>query len=298
MTLQQLKYVITVAETGSITEAARKLFVSQPSLSSALKEIEKEAKITIFHRNRNGATLTDEGMEFTGYARQVIQQMELLEAKYVNDEVEKQRFCVSTQHYTFTANAFVEMVQKFGQDRYEFILNETQTHQIIEDVKNRFCDVGILFLSKENRDVLTKIFADNGMEFHAILSAKPHVFLNKDHPLARKDEIILEELKEYPRLSFLQGAYESSNFSEEILSTESVKKSIKVSDRAAVVNLMIGLDAYTVSSGIFPKYLHGDSIVSVPLAIDDVIEIGYLINKDRELSRLAQIYIEELHKYQ
>lgn len=253
MTLQQLKYVITVAETGSITEAAGKLFVSQPSLSSALKEIEKEAKITIFHRNRNGATLTDEGMEFTGYARQVIQQMELLEAKYVNDEVEKQRFCVSTQHYTFTANAFVEMVQKFGQDRYEFILNETQTHQIIEDVKNRFCDVGILFLSKENRDVLTKIFADNGMEFHAILSAKPHVFLNKDHPLARKDEIILEELKEYPRLSFLQGAYESSNFSEEILSTERVKKSIKVSDRAAVVNLMIGLDAYTVSSGIFSK---------------------------------------------
>lgn len=298
MTLQQLKYVITVAETGSITEAARKLYISQPSLSIALKEIEKEAGITIFHRNRNGATLTDEGMEFTGYARQVIQQMELLEAKFVNDGAEKQRFCVSTQHYTFTANAFVEMVQKFGQDRYEFIFNETQTHQIVEDVKNRFCDVGILFLSESNRDVLTKIFADNGMEFHTILRAKPHVFLNKTHPLAKKDAIALEELKEYPRLSFLQGAYESSNFSEEILSTENVKRSIKVSDRAAVVNLMIGLDAYTISSGIYPKYLHGDAIVSVPLAINDVIEIGYLINKDRELSLLAQIYIEELRKYQ
>ncbi len=225
--MRQLKYVIAVAETGSITEAARKLFISQPSLSNALKEIEKEAKITIFHRNRNGATLTDEGMEFTGYARQVIQQMDLLEAKYVNNETEKQRFCVSTQHYTFTANAFVEMVQKFGQDRYEFILNETKTHQIIEDVKNRFCDVGILFLSEANRDVLTKIFADGDMEFHPILSAKPHVFLNKTHPLAKKDAIILEDLKEYPRLSFLQGAYESSNFSEEILSTEYAKKASK-----------------------------------------------------------------------
>ncbi|MCD8363782.1 MAG: LysR family transcriptional regulator [Lachnospiraceae bacterium] len=298
MTLQQLKYVITVAETGSITEAARKLFISQPSLSSALKEIEQEAKITIFHRNRNGATLTDEGMEFAGYARQVIQQMDLLEAKYVNNETEKQRFCVSTQHYTFTANAFVEMVQKFGQDKYEFILNETKTHQIIEDVKNRFCDVGILFLSEANRDVLTKIFADGGMEFHPLLSAKPHVFLNKTHPLAKKEEIILEELKGYPRLNFIQGAYESSNFSEEILSTEYAEKSIKVSDRAAIVNLMIGLDAYTISSGIYPKYLHGDSIVSVPLAVSDVIEIGYLINKGRELSPLAQIYIEELRKYQ
>lgn len=297
MTLQQLKYVIAVAETGSITEAARDLFISQPSLSSALKEIEKEAKITIFHRNRNGASLTEQGMEFVGYARQVIQQMELLEAKYVNEEVEKQRFCVSTQHYTFTANAFVEMVQRFGQERYEFILNETQTHQIITDVKNRFCDIGILYLSDANRNVLTRIFEEGDMVFYPLLKAQPHVFLNRTHPLADKKKISLEDLKEYPRLSFVQGAYESSNFSEEILSTEHAEKSIKVSDRAAVVNLMIGLNAYTISSGIYPKYLHGDSIISVPLAVEETIEIGYLINRDRELSPLAQIYIEELSKY-
>ncbi len=297
MTLQQLKYVITVAETGSITEAARVLFISQPSLSSALKEIEKEANITIFHRNRNGASLTDQGMEFIGYERQVIQQMELLEAKYVKDEAQKQRFCVSTQHYTFTANAFVELVQRFGQDRYEFILNETQTHQIIMDVKNRFCDIGILYLSDANRDVLTKLFADGDLTFHPILKAHPHVFLNRTHPLADQKKLSLEELKQYPKLSFVQGAYESSNFSEEILSTEKSEKSIKVSDRAAIVNLMIGLNAYTISSGIYPKYLHGDSIISVPLDVDEVIEIGYLINKDRELSPLAKIYVEELSKY-
>ncbi len=297
VTLQQLKYVIAVAETGSITEAAGKLFISQPSLSSALKEIEREVKITIFNRNRNGAALTDKGMEFVGYARQVIQQMDLLEAKYLNDEQEKQSFCVSTQHYTFTANAFVELVQRFGQNRYEFILNETQTHQIIMDVKNRFCDIGILYLSDANREVLTKIFTDGDMEFHPILKTKPHVFLNSTHPLAEKTRISLDELKEYPRLNFVQGAYESSNFSEEILSTENAEKSIKVSDRAAIVNLLIGLNAYTISSGIYPKYLHGNSIISVPLDVEDIIEIGYLINKDRDLSPLAQIYIEELSKY-
>lgn len=297
MTLQQLKYVIAVAETGSITEAARSLFISQPSLSSALKEIEKETHITIFNRNRNGASLTDQGMEFVGYARQVIQQMELLETKYINEGVEKTRFCVSTQHYTFTANAFVEMVQRFGQESYEFILNETQTHQIITDVKNRFCDIGVLYLSDSNRDVLTKMFSDSDLEFHKILDAKPHVFLNRNHPLASKRKIKLEDLKPYPRLSFIQGAYESSNFAEEIFSTETSEKNIKVSDRAAVVNLMIGLNAYTISSGIYPTYLHEGSIVAVPLAAKEHIEIGYLINNDRELSPLAEIYIEELCKY-
>ncbi len=298
MTLQQLKYVIAVAEAGSITEAARTLFLSQPSLSGALKEIEQEIHITIFHRSRNGTSLTDQGMEFVGYARQVVQQMELLEAKYINDEPEKQRFCVSTQHYTFTANAFVEIVQKFGQDRYEFILNETQTHQIIEDVKNRFCDLGILYLSDANRAVLTKIFSDGDMKFCPILKAAPHVFLNREHPLADRKQITLEELRDYPRLSFVQGVYESSNFAEELLSTEKTEKSIKVSDRAAVVNLMIGLQAYTISSGIYPRYLHEESIVAVPLAVQEVMEIGYLIKKDSVLSPLAQSYIQALRSYQ
>lgn len=298
MTLQQLKYVIAVAETGSITEAAKSLFISQPSLSGALKELEKEIKITIFNRSRSGASLTHEGMEFVGYARQVMQQMELLESKYIESDLNKARFCVSTQHYTFTANAFVGMVERFGQDNYEFILNETTTHQIIEDVKNRFCDLGILYLSDSNRVVLTKIFDEYNLSFHRILTTKPHVFLSKDHPLANKKIIELEDLKDYPRLNFLQGAYESSNYSEEILSTEEVSKSVRVSDRAAVLNLIIGLNAYLITSGIYPDYLQADAIVSIPINYDDTIEIGYLVNRDRNLSKLAEIYIDELCKYQ
>ena len=294
MTIQQLKYMITIAEKGSITEAAKELYISQPSLSGAIKDVEKEVKITIFNRCRAGVALTTEGMEFLGYARQVVQQMELLESKYINNLPEKQRFCVSSQHYTFGANAFVELVQQFGQERYEFILNETQTHQVIKDVRNRFSDLGILYLSKNNENVLMKIFEENNLSFYEIFSATPHVFLRREHPLAKKEKIKSEDLKLYPRLSFVQGTYESSNFAEELFSNETAEKSIKISDRAAIVNFMIGLDGYTISSGIFPKYLHGDSIISIPLAEDEIMHIGYILNKDKELSELGKIYIKAL----
>lgn len=298
MTIQQLKYVITVAEKGSITEAAKDLYISQPSLSGAIKEVEKEAKLTIFNRCRAGVALTTEGMEFLGYARQVVQQMELLESRYIDNRPEKIRFCVSAQHYTFAANAFVELVQRFGQERYEFILNETQTHQIIEDVRNRFCDLGILYLSQGNESVLRKSFEEYGLDFHELFTAAPHVFLRREHPLASREKIALKDLQPYPRLNFVQGAYESSNFAEELFSNEIADKSIKISDRAAIVNFMIGLDGYTISSGIFPRYLHGDAIVSIPLAEKEVMRIGYLLNKDRELSELGKLYIEALMQYQ
>lgn len=237
-------------------------------------------------------------MEFLGYARQVVQQMELLESKYIDKKPAKQRFCVSTQHYTFTTNAFVELIQRFGQERFEFILNETQTHQIVEDVQNRFSDLGILYLCNSNENVLRKLFEECNLKFFELFIAKPHIFISKDHPLAKCTSVRLDDLKPYPRLNFVQGTYESSNFSEELFSNEPAERSIKVSDRAAIVNLMIGLDGYTISSGIFPKYLQGESIVSIPLEEDEVMHIGYILNKDKELSELGEIYVEALKQYQ
>ncbi len=297
MTIQFLKYIVTAAETGSITEAAKQLYISQPSLSAALKEAEKEVGFEIFTRNRAGITLTKEGVEFLGYARQVIQEMDLLEDRFILSKPEKQRFCVSTQHYTFTANAFVEMVRRFGQDRFEFILNETQTHQILEDVKNRFCDLGIIYLSNRNETFLKKTMQDMGLCMYELFSAAPHVFLRAEHPLAGKSSVTLQELKPYPRLNFLQGSYESADFSEEPFSTEPSEKIIRVSDRAAIVNLMVGLDGYTISSGIFPRYLQGRQIVAVPLEEKEVMRIGYVLCKGQSLSELGKIYIEALKKY-
>ena len=297
MTIQQLKYIITVAETGSITEAAKKLYISQPSLSNAIKDIEKETKLTVFHRSRQGIALTKEGLEFLGYARSVVQQMELLENRFVSNEPAKLRFGVSTQHYTFTSNAFVEMVERFGQERYEFILNETQTIQIMEDVKNRFSDLGILFISNGNKAIIRKELEDRRLQFFELFTAKPHVFLSADHPLAERKSVTLSQLRDYPRLNFIQGSYESSYFSEELFSDVESDRIIRVSDRGAIVNLMIGMNAYTISSGIFPRYLQGDAIVSVPLSVKEEMHIGYIINEHQELSPLAEDYIHALRQY-
>lgn len=297
MTIQQLKYVVTVAETGSITEAAKKLFISQPSLSNAVREIEAAAGVTIFIRSRMGITLTKEGMEFLGYARQVLQQMELLEDKYIVSRPQKIRFGVSTQHYTFTENAFVELIKKFGQERYEFFFNETGTHQILEDVKNRISDLGIIYLSGENEMVMRRLLEEYSLCFVPLFTASPHVFLQKNHPLVCKEKLCLADLQPYPRLNFVQGSYESAYYAEELFSTVSADKEIRINDRGAIVNFMLGLDAYTISSGIFPRYLHGDNIVAIPLEEDEQMEIGYIVNEKQELNGLGQIYINELKKY-
>lgn len=298
MTIQQLKYIIAVAEKGSITEAARNLYISQPSLSNAIKDIEKEVGLTIFFRSRSGVTLTKEGVEFLGYARQVLQQMELLEDRYMTALPQKIRFGVSAQHYTFTENAFVELVKAFGQDRYEFYFNATGTYQIIEDVKNQISDLGVLYLSQENEAVLHRVFEDNQIIFQSLFVAKPHVFLQRAHPLATKQCLKLEELKPYPRINFVQGNYASSYYAEEIYSALPTDKQIYVNDRGAVVNFMLGLNAYTISSGIFPKYLHGDGIVAIPLASEETICIGYIIKEGQELSELGEFYIKALMTYQ
>ena len=297
MTIQFLKYIAAVAEIGSITEAARQLNISQPSLSSAIKETEREVGFAIFNRSRSGIALTKEGLEFLGYARQVIQEMGLLEDRFVSRVPQKQRFCVSTQHYFFCTNAFVDMVRNFGQERFEFILNEAQTHQILEDVRNRFCDLGVIYLCNRNEHFLRKTMKEMGLCFYELFCVSPYAFLRKGHPLSSRETISLQDLKPYPRINFLQGSYESADYSEEPFSSEFSDRVIRVSDRAALVNLMIGLDAYNIASGIIPKYLQGDNIVSVPLEEKEIMHIGYVLCNGQELSELGQIYVEALKSY-
>ena len=294
MTLQQLKYAVAVAEAGSITEAAKRLYLSQPSLSGAIRELETETGTRLFLRSRAGVTLTKDGMEFLGYARQVLQQMELLEDKYITALPPKTKFGVSAQHYTFTENAFVDLVRQFGQDRYEFFFHESGTHQILEDVRNRISDLGVLYLCEANETVLRRLMEDYGLQFCPLFDAKPHVFLQKHHPLAGSASLTLRDLREYPRLKFVQGEYEASYFSEELFSTVPAEKEIHINDRGAIVHFMECLNAYTISSGI---YLQGDEIVSVPLAEKERMQIGYVLPKKQALSELGERYIRELRKY-
>lgn len=297
MTLTQLRYAITVANATSMNEAARTLFISQPSLSSAIKELEEEIGVEIFRRSNRGISVTPEGEEFIGYARQVVEQYSLIESKYIAKENTKKKFSVSMQHYTFAVNAFVEMVKQFGMDEYQFEVHETKTYDVIEDVKNFKSEIGILYLNDFNRKVLMKLFHEYGLEFHELLDCSIYVYLWKGHPLAEREEIALEELEEYPCLSIDQGANNSFYFAEEVLSTYEYKRLIKANDRATLLNLMVGLNAYTLCSGIICEELNGSDYCAVKLQSDEIMTIGYLVRKGAAISALGKKYLEEVAKY-
>jgi len=297
MTLQQLRYAVMVAEMGTITEAADKLYISQPSLTNAIRELEKEMNIQIFNRTNKGISISKEGEDFLGYARQVLEQAAILEDKYKGRDGGKKQFCISTQHYSFAVNAFVDLIKEYGQDEYDFSIRETQTYEIIDDVAQMRSEIGILFLNDFNEAVIRKILKSHELEFHELFVAKPHVFISRNHPLANETIITNEQLTPYPYLSFEQGEHNSFYFSEEIFSTSERKKNIRVRDRATLFNLLIGLNGYTVCSGVIDKKLNGKDIISVPLAEESNMHIGYINHKNGMVSRLGNTYLEALKKY-
>ncbi len=294
MTLQQLRYVVTIAETGNITEAAKKLFISQPSLTNAVRELEKEMQITIFNRTNRGVAISNEGDVFLSYARQVLEQANLLEERFLNVQEQKPLFSVSCQHYSFAVEAFVDVIKEFDAKRYDFTLRETKTHEIIDDVSRLRSEIGILYVSSKNEEVIMKLLSKNNLEFEELFVAKPHVFICSSHPLAEKEVLTLEQLEQYPYISFEQGEYNSFYFSEEILSTLDRQKNVKVSDRATLSNLMIGLNGYTVSSGRISKALNGESIIARPLLVDEYMKIGTITQKKVSLSRYGRAYMKAL----
>lgn len=297
MTLAQLKYAITAAKAGSMNEAAKLLFIAQPSLSAAIRDLEEEIGMEIFRRSNKGISLTPQGEEFIAYAGQVVTQYDLIESRYIEKKNIKKKFSVSTQHYTFAVDAFVKMVKQFGMDEYEFAIHETKTYEVIEDVKDFKSEIGVLYLNDFNAKVLKKLFAEYGLEFHPILDCHIYVYMWKEHPLADKREITLEELEGYPCLSFEQGKNNSFYFAEEVLSTYHYKQLIKANDRATLLNLMVGLNAYTLCSGIICEELNGSDYCAVRLNSEETMTIGYLSRKGVAISALGEKYIEELTKY-
>ena len=304
MTIQQLKYIIGVSETGSINKAAEILYVSQPSLTAAIKDVENEFNITIFNRSSKGITLTSEGKEFIQYGRQLYAQYDNLLERFgdAGKSKRKKHFAVSTQHYSFAVKSFVEMVKKFDTTEYEFAINETRTLAIIEDVSTGRSEIGILFLSDFNRKAMTKLFNSNDLVFEKLITCDAYVYLWKKHPLAKEKSISFEQLKDYPCLSFDQNASSAFYYAEEILTENEYPKMIKTTDRATNLNLMVGLNAYTLCSGIICQELNGGDFVAVPFESDrenknSKMEIGYVIKKNIILSQTGEDYLNELKKY-
>lgn len=302
MTLQQLNYIITISEIGSINRAADKLYVSQPSLTSAIKELEKELGIVIFNRTGRGVTLTAEGADFLPYARQVYGQYLNLLEKYGKGGERKQKFGVSCQHYSFAVKAFVEMVKAYDVAKYEFALRETKTLSVISDVARLHSEIGILYLSDFNRKAILKLLNANGLTFHHLINCDAYVYLWKGHPLAGRKSITLDDLAPYPCLSFEQGDDSTFYLAEEILSTNDYPRSIKTTDRATNLNLMTGLNGYTLCSGIICEELNGSDYIAVPYEADStnpnsVMDVGYIVRNNAILSAMGERYIAEIRKY-
>ena len=302
MTLQQIYYALKVAAVGSMNKAAEKLYISQPTLTSAIKEMESELGFAIFNRFSKGVSLTPEGKDFLDRARQLYQEYELLMDRYGDAAKLKQKFAVSTQHYSFAVKAFVDTIRHYDTLNYEFAIRETKTYEVIQDVATSRSELGILFESSFNKKMINKLLTENGLVFRPLGECMAYVYLHKSHPLALKEEICFEELADYPCLSFEQGDVSSAFLAEEILSDREYDRIIKANDRATMLNLMIGVNGYTLCSGIVCEELNGGDYCVVPFHADEdnpnsVMTIGYVVKKGSRLSKIGDIYIEEIKKY-
>lgn len=298
MTLQQLKYIITIANEGSLSKASEKEFISQPSMSAMLKDLETEIGIKLFTRTNRGLTITTQGDEFLAYARQVVEQYSLIENKYITKQEVKKTFNISTQHYSFAIKAFINLVKEKELDmqKYEFAIRETKTHEVIDDVRHLKSEIGVLYLNHFNETILTKFFKDYALEFVELFKCNIYVYLYKENPLASKKKITFDDLQNYPNLAFEQGEYNSFYFAEEVFSTFEYQQKIKANDRATMLNLMVGLNGYTLCSGIISSDLNGDEYIAIPLDSDEVMTLGYIKKTGVPLSELALGYITEIEK--
>ncbi|WP_026657873.1 LysR family transcriptional regulator [Butyrivibrio sp. AC2005] len=297
MTILQLKYVIAIDEECSIRKAADKLYVSQPGLSSAVRDLEKELGIQIFERVHNGVVTTAAGASFIAYARNAVEQFSKVEEKYLNKKNDKPTFSVSMQHYTIAVNAFIETVKEYDYDEYQFSIKETQTSEVIEDVKTLKSEIGVIALSDFNKNTFKKIFADASLEFHELFTRNTYVYLRKDHPLAGKDELSLEELQDYPCMVFDQGDNTSFYYREEALATYDYKKIISTNERATSIELMLGLNGYAVGAAMLGDSLNGSDLTHIKLKEEETLTFGYITRKNAQLSEMGQMFVDKLEKF-
>ncbi len=294
MRFEDLKYFRTVAEKKSFTQAAKDLFISQPSLSNAMQKLEDELGVILFIRSQKGIQLTLDGEEFLQYANQVLEQMALMERRYKNKDQPKKIFSIASHHYPFVVDAFSRLLKKYQHQDYQATLIEGRTNEILDDVIHLKCEIGVIYRSHYNQRIINKTLKDNQLTFTPLIQTRPHVFIYQHHPLAQKESVTFKDLEAYPRLNFEQGHSNSFYYWEEVHADYPSNKSIIVSDRGTIFNLMIGLNGYTISSGIINEDLNGEDIIALPLKSDEMIEIGYITNDFHQLNPIAYEFIDAL----
>ena len=295
MTLQQLKYADAVATYGSISEAARRMFATQPTLTESIHMLEEELRTALFTRTPRGISVTREGEEFLASARQILDDAARITEKYTGKSVRRPQFAVSCQHFAFAVEAFMEIVKEAQSDAYDFTLRETVTSEIIDDVARHRSEIGILYLSSRNERVLRKIFKKEDLVFEELYTAQPHVFLGRRHPLAKKKAILPSELDAFPYITYEQGAENALYFAEEVMPAIDRKRNIRVRDRATMTNLILGLDGFTVASGAHAK-AYNPEIISIPLKLGETIRVGILRRMGITPSAQAATFISSIRR--
>ena len=298
MNIIQLEYVLEVAGSSSMREASTKLFISQPALSASIRELEEELGILIFERTNKGISLTDEGREFLSYAKKTVGQYKILEDRYLSGNSDKERFSVSTQHYNFAIKAFTEVIKELNPMRYNFSIHETKTKDVLEDVRNLKSEVGVVSFSGSNETVIRKLFRDYQLDFGPLMKRETYVYVWKDHPIADRDEVSIEEMHDYPCVSFDQSGDSNFYLTEEAMSDYSFEKLIRSDDRATTMEIIARLNGYSIGSGMLSEdgaVLKG--LRSIKLKEEDPLTIGYITRKRSELSVYGKTYVNELLKY-
>ena len=298
MTLQQINYLLTIAECSSMNKAAEKLFIAQPTLTGAVREVEKEIGISVFHRTHRGVTPTVEGEEFLLRIRRVYQQYEEVMESYGDDVKCRRKFAVSMQHYSFAVNAFIRMAKHYDSNQFDLALRETKTIDVINDVSTLKSEIGIIYICETNQRVITKLLKEHELDFTPIIECPASVYLARSHPLAGEKELTVDQLDPYPCLSFEQGGETDIYFAEEIMIEHAYQKTVKATDRATMMNLMEGLNGYTLCSSIYSEKLSGDQFLVIPFKSDEdalsTMTIGYITKKNWELSSMGRQFLDEI----
>ena len=295
MTIQQCKYVLEILKKGSFNEAAKTLYIAQSSLSAAVKSLESELNIKIFERSNNGVCLTSDGAEFVRYASQIIEQNDFILAKYKSEQ-RYQKLYIATQHYDFVADIFGKMLNTVTDDSYKISLIETKTYNVINDVENGYCDIGIIAIKNTDFDIMKRILINKKLNFTPLFKTSPHVFVRKKHPVCNQNILTYTQLMQYPFVSYEQGNHNVSFFTEEIMESIDVKKHIEISDRASLMNVLMTTDSYTIGTGIMPSALNEGKIISIPLESSSYYNIGYIFHTDRKCSDLTAHFINMLEE--
>ena len=300
MTLQQINYLLTISESRSMNKAAEKLFIAQPTLTGAVRDVENELGIQIFHRTHKGVTTTVEGEQFLSKIKRVYQQYEEVMEEYGEEMKFRRRFAVSMQHYSFAVKAFIEMAKHYDSNQFDLALRETATANVIKDVSSLKSEIGIIYTCEANQRVISRLLREHELEFHSLIVCPASVYIARSHPLAKEKELTFEQLDPYPCLSFEQENETEIYFAEEILIEHAYQKTVKATDRATMMNLMAGLNGYTLCSSIYSEKLSGDQFLVIPFknadSVQSTMNIGYIMKKNNELSSMGRNFIDEVKR--